>query len=61
MPQVKCRFRRSEMTRAIKGVEAAGLGIARIDIDNDGRITLILGSPEESAEKRPNEWDEVIR
>jgi hypothetical protein len=61
MPREKCRFRKSEMTRAIKGVEAAGLGIARIDVGSDGRITIVPGTPE-ATEKRPdNEWDEVIR
>ena len=46
------------MTRAVKAVAAAGVGIARIEIDKAGKITIIALGAEPNGEKREtNEWD----
>jgi len=58
MGRGKSRFRQSDLTRAMKAAKAAGLELARIEIDIDGTIKIIPGSPEPEPIK--NEWDEVF-
>ena len=36
-----CRFKKSDVTKATKAVLAAGLPIARIEVDHDGSITIV--------------------
>jgi hypothetical protein len=36
-------FRQRDLTRAVKGVTAAGVGIARVEIDKAGKIIIIPG------------------
>ena len=51
------------MTRAIRAVVAAGVGIARVEVDRAGKITIIALGAEPASEggKGPNEWDTVLR
>jgi hypothetical protein len=46
-----CTFKQSDLTRAIKAVEAAGLSIARAEVDKDGKIVIIPGQPERTPAK----------
>jgi hypothetical protein len=42
-------FRQSDVTRAVRGARAAGIEIARVEIDPEGpqsKITIIAGKPE---------------
>jgi len=56
-------FRQSDLTRAVKGAQAAGFDVKRIEIDRAGRI--VLGSddlapaepPAAPAERNP--WDDL--
>lgn len=61
VPRRPCNFRQSELTRALKGVRAAGIEIHRIEIDRDGKIIVLLGTPtaasDENAAER-SEWEE---
>ena len=52
-------FRQQDVTRAVKAVAAAGVGIARIEIDKAGKITIITQSSEDNGQGREgvNEWD----
>jgi hypothetical protein len=50
MPKASCRFRHSELTRAIKAAKVAGVDKFRIDIDPNGTISLTVG---ESAVAQP--------
>ena len=43
MPKATCRFRYSELTRAIKAAKAAGVDDFKVNIDPDGTISLIVG------------------
>ncbi|WP_269147184.1 hypothetical protein [Paracoccus denitrificans] len=44
------------MTRATKGVIAAGVPIGRVEIDRDGKI-VITAHDAASASKKANDWD----
>jgi hypothetical protein len=61
MARAPCTFRQTDVTRAVKAVTAAGVHIARIEIDKTGKIVIIAGGrndqPAESTEA--NEWDRV--
>ena len=56
-------FRQRDLTRAVRGVTAAGVGIARVEVDRAGKITIIALGAEPPGEdgKGPNEWDTVLR
>lgn len=38
-------FRQRDMTAAVRAVKAAGIGIARVEVDRDGKIVVIPGTP----------------
>jgi hypothetical protein len=57
MPRAPSTFRQSDVTRALKAVVAAGVGIARVEIDKSGKIVIVTSSEPEGAEA--NEWDHV--
>jgi hypothetical protein len=57
MPKGRQIFKRRDLTRAIKGVQAAGREILRAEIDSvTGKIVLILNKSDAST-GNPNEWD----
>ena len=41
--------RQRDVAAAVKGAVAAGVEIARIEVDREGRIVIIAGKPTESA------------
>jgi hypothetical protein len=55
-------FRQSDVTRAVKAVVAAGVEVVRVEVDRQGRISVIAGKPSgQSGDEPPsNEWDEII-
>jgi hypothetical protein len=61
MSRAPSTFRQQDVTRAVKAVAAAGVHIARIEIDKAGKIVIITagadGNAGESTEA--NEWDRV--
>jgi hypothetical protein len=59
MPKGKCRFRGTEVTRAIKAAEKANKTVARLEIDQE-KVILILGEAGETAPIN-NEWDEAVK
>ena len=54
-------FRQQDVTRAVKAVTAAGVHIARIEIDKAGKIVIIAVDPTEQPGEmmEANEWDHV--
>jgi hypothetical protein len=62
MARAPSTFRQQDVTRAVKAVAAAGVGIARVEVDRAGKITIALGAePPGEGGKGPNEWDTVLR
>ncbi len=61
-----CTFRQRDVTAAVKAVVAAGVAVARIEIDRGGKIVIIVGKGGESGNPNgdesdaANEWDEVF-
>lgn len=52
------RFKQSDVKRATAGVVAAGLSVARVEIDLNGRIVVVPGKPTTPA-KNDNEWEDL--
>ena len=60
MSRAPSRFRQQDVTKAVKAVAAAGVHIARVEIDRDGRIVIIASNRELEPDRREaNEWDRV--
>jgi len=45
MARAPSTFRQQDVTRAVKAVSAAGVHIARIEIDKTGKIVIITADP----------------
>jgi hypothetical protein len=60
MARAPSTFRQQDVTRAVKAVAAAGVGIARVEVDRAGKITIIALGAEPPGEGA-NEWDTVLR
>ena len=53
-------FRQADVTKAVKAVAAAGVDIARVEIDKTGTIRIITLRAEPNGQDREcNEWDSV--
>jgi hypothetical protein len=55
-------FRQRDVTAAIKAARAAGVEVARVEVDKDGKIVVITGKPDEAEppqEQADNPWDTV--
>jgi hypothetical protein len=61
MARAPSTFRQSDVTRAIKAAVAAGVHIARIEVDGTGKIAIVTtDAPDAQGEVREgNEWDKV--
>jgi hypothetical protein len=55
------RFWKRDVIRAVRAVQAAGMTIARVEVDKDGKIIVVAGEPaKEPTDKGANEWDRVL-
>jgi hypothetical protein len=53
-------FRQTDLTRALRGARAAGVEVAQVEIDKDGRIIVVAAKPkEDSGGGEQNEWDAI--
>jgi hypothetical protein len=61
MSRRPCVFRQRDMTRAVKGVTAAGVTVAKVQVDKDGKIVVVVGAASQNPLSSPggNEWDRV--
>jgi hypothetical protein len=56
-------FRQSDVTRALKGVRAAGFGVERVEIAKDGKIVVVPGKPhagKADVGDDHNDWDDAL-
>jgi hypothetical protein len=47
MPSAPCKFRATEVTRAVKALRKAGVEVGRVDILENGTISIIVSSDTE--------------
>jgi hypothetical protein len=57
MPMRRVAVRQADVTRAVKGAMAAGLIVARVEIDGSGKIIVIIAQ-EESKQPQGTPFDE---
>jgi hypothetical protein len=58
MPRGPTTFRQRDLAAALKAAAAAGAQVARVEVDRDGRIILILiGKKQPDNNAETNEWD----
>ena len=54
-------FRQTDLVRALRGADKAGMSVSRIEIDPTGKIVMVMASPSaEPQEGTANEWDVVL-
>jgi hypothetical protein len=63
MARGPCTFRQRDLTRAVKGVRAAGLQVAGVKINPQGEIEVVTGGEiaQDSAEGPANEVESWFR
>ena len=61
MARAPSTFRQQDVTRAVKAVTAAGVHIARVEIDKVGKITIITADAPDGRDQagEVNEWDRL--
>ncbi|MFS0736975.1 hypothetical protein ABC347_07985 [Sphingomonas sp. 1P06PA] len=52
------RFKQADLTRAVKGVEAAGMRVGRVEIDPTGNIVIIAADA--APARRGNSLDRFL-
>ena len=58
--RAQSNFRQRDVTRAVKAVTAAGVGIVRVEIDKAGTIRIIAAGSDTAGEGgEANEWDRI--
>jgi hypothetical protein len=61
MARGPCTFKQRDLTRALVAIRRAGIAISRVEVTNDGTISVVTGETKAAIgdEKRINEWDVV--
>jgi hypothetical protein len=59
MPRGSCTFKQGDITKAVKAVVAAGVQVARVEVDREGRIIVVVGKPVEPQAEEASEWDRI--
>ena len=57
MARGTCTFRQRDVTAAIKAAKAAGVDVARIEVDRDGKVVILAGKPPTAAPSPNDETD----
>lgn len=52
----KVRFRKSDVSRAVKGVLAAGIDVERVEVGQDGRIVILSKNAESAIANELDRW-----
>jgi hypothetical protein len=63
-PRAPSTFKQRDLTKAVKAVVAAGVDIARVEIDRDGKIVIVAGkatgidnTPVDELDRELTEWE----
>jgi hypothetical protein len=48
MSRGSCTFKQADITKAVKAVTAAGIEVARVEVDKNGKIVIVVGKPAEA-------------
>jgi hypothetical protein len=56
MARAPAIFRQQDVTRAFRAAQAAGVKVARVEIDRDGKIVIVTAVGELERRKE-NSWD----
>lgn len=57
MSRRPCVFRQRDVTRAVKAVAAAGVAVAKVEVDKDGKIIVVVGKPGKAEALSPlDQW-----
>jgi hypothetical protein len=59
MARGRLPFKQGDVTRALRGVSAAGQPVRRIEINREGKIVVFVGKPDEREGLGDNEWDKI--
>jgi hypothetical protein len=64
MAKGACTFKKRDLQTAVKAVMDAGISVARVEVDRDGKIVLVIGtsSPTEintNARTEADGWDNL--
>lgn len=54
-----CTFKKRDVEMAVRAARDAGVEVARVEIDKDGKIVIVVGQPGTIAPDGVNEWDEA--
>ncbi len=57
MARAPATFRQQDVTRAFRAAQAAGVKVARVEIDRDGKIVIVLADDLEHERREENSWD----
>jgi hypothetical protein len=60
MSRAPCTFKQRDITAAVKAVTAAGVDVARVEVDKSGRIVIVAGKRGESMSNEGSSWDKAI-
>ena len=58
MARVPSTFKQGDITRAVKGVVAAGVDVMRVEVDTAGRIIVVAGKPVHTETREANALDQ---
>jgi hypothetical protein len=57
MARAPAIFRQADVTRAFRAAQAAGVRVARVEIDREGKIVIVTADELEGERREENEWD----
>lgn len=55
----RAAFRQRDIARAVRAVQSTGVGVARVEIGSDGKISILTGKPIEGGQ--PGGQDDLDR